>query len=367
MLFESSAYFRGLLESPVLIVMSTQEKISAAASENSSLLAALAETDYAGPALQQQILYLNELKKEIAENEVEQKKLSAKTQAELKDHEKYRDSTIRRFAYRIGGKKEKFEEKASKEEKEYFDAVTAQFRAKQLRATLDANLKGAETSKKELERVAEQHKRFQRQLDELYNSIFGGPTPDFPQEDEKEQQVAQAKSEFDQTQSTLSMESQTVSILLEATNAMRQALYNMNEAVSMSQLDIVGFGGSFADLAERNHLSTAQSLMSTVQMLVNSAARLSPAVHPLADVHVAQSNILSDVVFDNVFSDYNFHKKIQASEVEMQRENANLAAQLSAAQQREKSALQSLKQAKSKLEGERKNLQQIRMQAFQSV
>lgn len=347
--------------------MSTHDRILSAASENSSLLAALAETDYAAPALRQQHAYLIELKKEITANDVQQQKLSAKTKAELKDHEKYRDSTVRRFAYRVGGKKEKFQEKASKEEKEYFDAVTAEFRAKQLRATLDANLKEAEKTRQELERVASQHDDFQKRLDDLYNSIFSGPTPDFPQEDEKEQLVAQIKSEFDQAQSTLSIESQTISILHEANNAMRQALSNMNAALSMSELDLIGFGGSYADLAERNHLSMAQSQMSTVHVLVNSASRLSPAVHPLANVEVAQSNFISDVVFDNVFSDYNFHKKIQASKQELDREASNLAAQLQAAQQREQASRRTLNETKERLEGARRSLQETRMQAFQSI
>lgn len=347
--------------------MTIHDKILSAASENASLLAALAETDYASSALQQQNVYLNELRKQIADNDAQQRELSAKTKAELKDHEKYRDSTMRRIAYRIGGKKEKFQEKASKEEKEYFDAVTAEFRAKQLRATLDANLKEAEQSKLELERVAKQHDGFQNRLDELHNSIFGGPTPEFPEEDEKEQLAAQAKAEFDIRQSTLSTEIQTISTLMEATNAMKQALYHMNKAASMSELDMIGFGGTYADISERNHLSMAQSQMSTVQMLVNSAARLSPAVHPLAEVRIAQSNFLSDVVFDNVFSDYNFHKKIEASQLEMIGESSRLAAQLYGAQQRERVALQGLKAAREKLENARQSLQKVRIQAFKTV
>ncbi|KAL9624248.1 MAG: hypothetical protein Q9160_001495 [Pyrenula sp. 1 TL-2023] len=347
--------------------MSTHDKILSAASENASLLAALAETDYAAPALHQQHAYIRDLKREISENDVQQQKLAGTTKTELKDHEKYRDSTVRRFAYRVGGKKEKFQEKASKEEKEYFDAVTAEFRAKQSRATLDANLKDAEKFRQELEGVVSQHDGYQKRLDELYNSIFSGPTPDLPQEDEKEQIVAQVKSEFDQAQSTLSVESQIISILHEANKAMKQALINMNQAESMSEFDMVGFGGSYADLAERNHLSIAQSQMSTVHMLVNSASRLSPAVHPLANVDVAQSNFMSDVLFDNIFSDYSFHKKIQASSQGMHREASNLAGQLQAAQQREEASRQSLDETKNRLEGARQSLQDTRMQAFQSI
>ena len=40
-----------------------------------------------------------------------------KTKKERKEHESIRDSTTRRLAHKLTGKKEKFEQKASKEEK----------------------------------------------------------------------------------------------------------------------------------------------------------------------------------------------------------------------------------------------------------
>jgi septal ring factor EnvC (AmiA/AmiB activator) len=84
---------------------------------NVQLLAAIAELDYVPPALEQQESYLAGLEKEWAQLTDEITFLEEQTKKERKEHEALRDSTTRRFAAKITGKKEKFEAKASKEEK----------------------------------------------------------------------------------------------------------------------------------------------------------------------------------------------------------------------------------------------------------
>ena len=96
---------------------SIQEKIQQAASQNASLLQGLQETDSAPSQLQQQDAYINDLNHQIAVINQRVNKLKQATAAELRDHEKYRDSTMRRFAHKATGRKEKFAEKAAKEEK----------------------------------------------------------------------------------------------------------------------------------------------------------------------------------------------------------------------------------------------------------
>jgi predicted RNase H-like nuclease (RuvC/YqgF family) len=103
-----------------------QSKIQQAASQNASLLQGLHETDSAPSQLEQQNAYIKDLDRQIAETTKRVTDLKRKTATELKDHEKYRDSHMRRFAHKATGQKEKFAEKASKEEKEYFDAIQAQ-------------------------------------------------------------------------------------------------------------------------------------------------------------------------------------------------------------------------------------------------
>lgn len=93
---------------------------------------------------------------------------------------------MRRLAYEIGGKKDKFEADATREEKEWLDAVAQQLLSKKLLEHLNAKL--AETTKKnaELYGVLRVRTVAGLELDALYKSIFGRPTPEIPEEDSKE-------------------------------------------------------------------------------------------------------------------------------------------------------------------------------------
>jgi len=56
---------------------------------------------------------------------------------------------MRRFAYKISGKKEKFQETATKEEREWLDAVQEELRAKNGLGRLKSNLAEAEKTNAE--------------------------------------------------------------------------------------------------------------------------------------------------------------------------------------------------------------------------
>ena len=86
-----------------------------------------------------------------------------------------------------------------------------------------------------------------------------------------------------------------------------------------------------ADMMERNALVNAQANASHVEMLVSQAIRASPRVQPVGRVDIARgyrrfliqlstffiltpafsfpSSIMSDVFFDNIFTDLAFHSK----------------------------------------------------------
>ena len=345
--------------------MSTQEKIFSAATQNANLLHSLANTDYAGPALKQHIVYVDDLKRQLSKNEKLLDHLASRTRAELKDHEKYRDSHIEKFAYKIGGRKEIFDAKASKEEKEYFDALTAEHRAKQEKAQLEADLHEAGRIMVDLEAVKKQHQRLQKQLDSLYNSIFEGPTPDVPGEDQQEQQMLHARAASDEAEYASRIEKQIVSILSESMNVLNVCLKDMTKALNASDLDMFNVGGILADVAERNALSRAQDGISKVHMLVNQANRLQPQVRPLGAVNIQEGDFTRDVLFDNIYSDYQFHKKIKEGNQQMLAASKHLAQQLEAAKQREQGWGGELERAKGKLEEARGELQRTRMDAFQ--
>ncbi|CCF47033.1 hypothetical protein CH063_15588, partial [Colletotrichum higginsianum] len=98
-----------------------ESKIRQAAVRNRELLAVLADTDNAIPDLTQQRRLIADLDHQLQQSDKNVRALDARRKKELKDHEKYRDSVMRRFVHKAVGKRDKFDEKAAREEREYFD------------------------------------------------------------------------------------------------------------------------------------------------------------------------------------------------------------------------------------------------------
>lgn len=97
------------------------EKLQSAAPHNERLLDILTQTDNAPLALEQQKRYITDLDGQLRDVSKQISTLKNEKEKEQKDHEKYRDSVMKRWAYKVTGNQEKFAAKAEKEEKEYFD------------------------------------------------------------------------------------------------------------------------------------------------------------------------------------------------------------------------------------------------------
>lgn len=216
--------------------MAIQDQIRAAASKNDELLRILAETDRAPGELEQQNVYLKDLEKDKIETEKRLKELHQRTQIEQKEYERYRDSTMKRFAYRLGRKTEKFEQRASKEEREYFEALQQENEAKERLKYLNDNIEKARAKRNELQPTAKRHADAQAELDKLYNQIFSGPTPDFPGEDEVEQHCQQMHQRYQDVERRLNSEMQAANFLLDAELTMKRALVHIDEARQHSRM-----------------------------------------------------------------------------------------------------------------------------------
>jgi len=110
----------------------------------SRLMKTISETDWAVSAYQQSNNYITTLKKQIAGEESKVKSLALIVSSEYADHEKYHDSTMMRLAFQIRGKKEQFQEIATKEEREWLGAVQMELRTKKGSGQLKLNLVKAE-------------------------------------------------------------------------------------------------------------------------------------------------------------------------------------------------------------------------------
>lgn len=342
---------------------SIHSKIERAAPRNKELLRTLSETDYAKPALQQQKLYIADLENEIKDLDKRIKGLEGKRKAELKDHEKYRDSVMKRFAYKVSRKEEKFNVKAEKEEREYFEALQEEHKAKELRSNTNASLEQARGQEKELQAVAQRHTDAQRALDELYDSIFEGPSPGFPEEDAQENAATEALARYQHLRRQGESQYQVLNMLSNARSKMALAKNYLEEARSHSRMDMFG-GGMMSDMMERSALSRAEISLSEVKLLIEQARRFSPELRQIPPVQIAQGNLISDVMFDNVFTDMQFHEKIKSSQAQLERASQDLNGQIKDAEQRYARTTDELKQRIKDLENARVALQKVREHAF---
>ena len=185
----------------------------------------------------------------------------------------------------------------------------------------------------------------------------------FPEDDRLEYQVIDAVRRHERIQATLNSESKAAELLARAVKAMELTLRAMQEALGYSRygslllcssfcahfadqfLDMWG-GGTYvtkdrfstytspddscrmADMMERNALRNAQANASQAEFLVNEAKKFSSAVQPVGRVSIAQGcviqillflftltllhfrSIVSDVFFDNIYTDIAFHSNI---------------------------------------------------------
>jgi DNA repair exonuclease SbcCD ATPase subunit len=224
-----------------------ETKIRDASQRNNELLGILRETDSAVPDLQNHDRYINDLERQIQLNQKKLADLKKKHTKELKDHEKYRDSVMRRFAFKMTGKREKFEERAAKEEREYFDVLQQEHQATQTQKNLEAALGDAQRARPELSAATDRHNSAQKQLDNLYEGIFGGQTPGFPDEDAREQDNRAALDVYRTACSAVEAQLRACRLLEEGEFKARAAVGAMDEALRASVHDMMG-GGTFADV-----------------------------------------------------------------------------------------------------------------------
>lgn len=342
--------------------MSVSDKIKKAAVRNAELLSVIAETNNAEPTASEHDRSIASIEKEILVQEKSKNLLEQRKNLTQANHERYRDSHVKRFFYKAAGKKERYHEKASVEEQKHFAVLSELHQVDKSIEGLRVEHENSLTLKPDLDKEVKRHRDAVAELDTLYNSIFGGPTPDFPQEDQAEQCCVQASQEFRQLAQAETQERSAVTFLTNAVKLAVSAQGSMEKALDYSRADMFG-GGMMMDMMERSHLGKADKAIAEARMLAARAKDASPIVADMPTVNVNTGNIMSDVFFDNIFTDMAFHDEIKRamrelgwllsfmnSELEASRKrHAGLLSQAQAAEQNLTEARQMLQTARSSI------------------
>ncbi|KAJ2892668.1 hypothetical protein MKZ38_009483 [Zalerion maritima] len=345
---------------------STTDKIKHAANRNRKLVTILSETDHAHSELEQQDRYISDLNTGITQSRKEVAELDSKRKKELKEHASYRDSVMKRFAYKAVGKKEDFEAKAKKEEKEYFEALQEEHKTQQLLKNQEEALEEAQTARQEMVGKCQRHDQAQRDMDALYEEVFQGPSPGFPEEDAAEERRRGAGEDCRNMRSRAEAQAQAVRCMENAMAKMIGAYRSMQTALNHSRRDMWG-GGTLTDMMERNALSKAEVLSTEARLAVSQAQQFDGQIQALPQVQVPTGDILTDVFFDNIFTDMMFHDKIKQGMVEMEHARGILERMLGQARTRAGQLEGEVAKRQSALENARLELQKIREQEFERV
>lgn len=345
--------------------MSTFEaRIREASDRNAALLRSLAETDYAPPALEEQQRFISDLEKELGGTEQHLKRLAGKRRSELKDHERYRDSNVRRFMYKATGQKEKFSQKAEKEEREYFEVLQAEHQATQLKNNLQEQLNAAVTVRADLEATARAHTNAQQELDHMYHDLFSGPTPQFPEEDAKERASNEKLSAYHDVRMRMETATNVIQLLSSALPLVQKALMHIRSALNHSRADLFG-GGAMHDFIERQELAQTEMAIQQARNQVDRARRSNPSIPAMPPININHGDIMTDVLFDNIFTDMAFHEEIKRGQFEVIRFGDAVEKQLQAAQARQRDLTAELRRKETELENARQELQRERERAFE--
>lgn len=97
------------------------------------------------------------------------------------------------------------------------------------------------------------------------------------------------------------------------------------------------------------------------------ATRAQPAIEPLREVAIDHGHALGDIFFDNIFSDFAQHERIQSSTVQMQHAYQHLQQIIATQKQRLQDAQSRQKEATHSLLEARTELQRIRSEAFKNL
>ncbi|KXH68413.1 hypothetical protein CSAL01_00286 [Colletotrichum salicis] len=343
-----------------------ESKIRQAAVRNRQLLAILADTDNAIPDLRQQRRLITDLDHQLKESDKTIRALDGRRKKELKDHEKFRDSVMRRFVHKAVGKRDKFDERAAREEREYFDVLQEEHREKELNKNVKEQLSDAREASKALEVEARRHDEAQCELDSLYDSIFAGPTPSYPEEDTLEQLAEQALHEYHDTRSKVEAEQHAIRLLTDAMKRMGDSLRHMDDALSHSRMDMFG-GGTMTDMMERSALQRAESAAQEARMLVMQAQRMTPYIGDLPPININHGNLMGEVLFDNIFSDMAFHDEIKKSRMSIEKCAQVLSRYLHETRDRHMYLSREQKVRGERLESTRTALQKERERLFEQI
>ncbi|KAB5589459.1 hypothetical protein CTheo_7099 [Ceratobasidium theobromae] len=223
----------------------SQEKIQ----EHTSLINALNALDYVPAAQEDNDARLAVLNAEIGLIQQEVEILGKKTKSEYKDLHRAKSPTRQFFLWLQQGEGA-VNQLLTKENKEYLEAFQAEHGAREKQVVLLQEKHERETVKADLtnkQRVLEDAKK---KIQALYEGLFTGPTPDYPEEEAAERQFLRAESNYYHAQLYFNKHSTALALLIKARLKIRTCVTQVVEALTATEN--IKKSGFFSTINERS-------------------------------------------------------------------------------------------------------------------
>ena len=280
---------------PHLIAPPTiHERVATAATKHDELVHTFTEVEYAPSAFAESAVYISSINSQIAEQQGLVDNLETQRTRNKASHQKLRDSAVRRLAFNVTGKKDNFAELLAREERQYLETAQALTKAEQGLEALKGQLSEAQKIHEDFGAAVAKRKETLQALDDLYESVFGGPTGAFPDEDQAELAVAEVGYALEAVRAKLHKEKQAYEKLEKAGVQLSKVVDYVIAAQYASRKGLESQGGDYMDRDEREALTNAKSYIGYYEGLMQAAKEIIPEVGRVGIVDIPKPYFRGD-------------------------------------------------------------------------
>jgi hypothetical protein len=300
--------------------MTTAETIRNAGPQYLWLQKTLSESEWAITALPQVTKTLEAAKTAVNSTREKIRTFDKRSKSQLERLQDLKHHSVKRAWYKSTGK---LDEKLEEEEKEWLRQYELVQGAKAKAEEQDKEVTDAKKIYDQCVEAKAAHGKAQKDLNELLERLFAGPTPSFPKEDEYEQSLAATRQRLDDVNILVKRQTFVDNSLQRAHQCLLGALEALQSALQLNTYDMFSRGG-YADWMVHSALAQARDLAARAQYLVSEVRRIEPTVPHLGDIRIEQDNLVFNVIFDNIFTDLRVRQVIQESFAKVQRATLTL-------------------------------------------
>ncbi|KAI9139635.1 hypothetical protein BKA69DRAFT_1084243 [Paraphysoderma sedebokerense] len=254
------------------------------------------------------------MSKDIVSKQTKIKTMERKIEQKQNDFERMNSMTFKSMKTKlVGNHKQELDKRETEFQAAYQELHTEQRELESLKNALQL-LKAKCESLEESKMVANSMIRRLRQIESV---IFDGPTPSHPSEGLLVQQTKSTQHQIENFRSILNRHRIAHSYLNDAVTHCRKAIKRLHRAKEFASADLV-FDAIILDGVKHGSIDKAQRDIKLCKERVEVAWTIYPELknyfpEGTISTDITQPNLIADVLFDNIFTDYHIRQKIKKS------------------------------------------------------